>query len=342
MTARYHDLPGAPDEGAGNPGRRLREARTAARLSLDDIALRLRLDRRTVDALERDDYAGLPEPTFVRGYLRNYARLLELPPGPIVEAYDRLGYTPPDLVADISSRPEVRSTDMPMRLVTYAVAGVLVTLGVIWWQSERGPGPISLDRAGEMVAPGPDRVDAVAPAPAATDSPKPSTSPAPGVGTAAIPAQPAPPAGQTPLASRPVAAVAAPARPTDPRSAPASPAVPASTPAPSVPVPAASGPASSTPAPAPPAPSPATPVQGGSDRLVLRLKHDSWVEVYDRGGKRVFFNLAKAGQALSLTGTPPFRVILGYARDAQVEYNGQPFDPAPYTAKDIARFSVGG
>lgn len=45
---------------------------------------------------------------------------------------------------------------------------------------------------------------------------------------------------------------------------------------------------------------------------------------------------------LSLSGTPPFRVILGYARDAQVEYNGALFDHAPFTSRDIARFTVGG
>jgi cytoskeleton protein RodZ len=76
--------------------------------------------------------------------------------------------------------------------------------------------------------------------------------------------------------------------------------------------------------------------------LVLRLKHDSWVEVYDMAGKRLFFNLAKAGQTLALSGTPPFRVILGYARDAEVEYNDAPFDPSPFINKDIARFTVGG
>ena len=86
---------------------------------------------------------------------------------------------------------------------------------------------------------------------------------------------------------------------------------------------------------------PAVP-EGGPNRLVLRFKHDSWVEVYERGGKRLYFNQAKGGQVLSLSGTPPFRVILGYARDAQVEYNGALFDHAPFTSRDIARFTVGG
>ena len=320
MTVRYHDVPGTSEEGPGGPGpgHRLREARAAAKLSLDGVASRLRLDRRTVDALERDDYTDLPEATFVRGYLRGYARLLDLPPGPIVEAYDRLGYTPPDLVPDISSRPQVRSTDMPVRLVTYAVVGVLVALGVIWWQSERGSGPIPLDLAGQTASPAPERADTVTATAVAADPAKPGGPPP--ASQARTPAPAPPPAA--PVAP-PASVAAPPPRTPDPRSTPAPSGTPATAPVPAPPAPAATGPS-------------------GADRLVLRLKHDSWVEVYERGGKRVFSNMARSGQTLSLTGTPPFRVILGYARDAQVEYNGQPFDTAPFTAKDIARFSVGG
>ncbi len=319
MTVHAFDVPGAPEDGSGNPGRRLREARTAAKLTQDDVALRLRLDRRIVDALERDDYRELPEPTFVRGYLRGYARLLGLPPGPIVEAYDRQGHAPPGLVPDIASRPQVRSTDMPVRLVTYAIVAVLVTLGVLWWRFERAPEPVPLDLAGRAAP------TAATPAPSAPVAAETTPPPAPRAEAAAPTA--APPAAAAPVVPPP----AAPGK-SQPTAAPAATQTVAAPPA------AVSGPPA-TGATAPPTTSATT---GGPDRLVLRLKHDSWVEVYERGGKRLYFNQAKAGQVLSLTGTPPFRVILGYARDAQVEYNGAPFDTAPHTSRDIARFSVGG
>lgn len=324
MTVHPFDVPGAPEEDAsGNPGRRLREARTAAKLTQDDVALRLRLDRRIVDALERDDYRDLPEPTFVRGYLRGYARLLGLPPGPIVEAYDRQGHAPPGLVPDIASRPQVRSTDMPVRIVTYAVVGVLVTLGVLWWRFERAPEPVPLDLAGQ--APAPVSLAPPPSAPAATPGPRPEVT---------APATP-PPATTAAVAPTAVAPGKSPVPPG------ATGASTVTTPQP-VGATATVSPAG-TPVPAGPTPPPTTPAAaGGPDRLVLRLKHDSWVEVYERGGKRLYFNQAKAGQVLSLTGTPPFRVILGYAREAQVEYNGAPFDTSPHTSRDIARFSVGG
>ncbi len=345
MTVHPFDVPGAPEEdGAGNPGRRLREARNAGRLSLDDVALRLRLDRRVVDALERDDYRDLPEPTFVRGYLRGYARLLGLPPGPIVEAYDRQGHAPPGLVPDIASRPQVRSTDAPVRLVTYAIVGVLVTLGVLWWRFERAPEPVPLDLAGLTTAP----------ATASAPTSPPALRPEPSVAAPPTPAVPATPATPAPAAAAATARAAD--APATGRPAPAAaPATPAASAAPTVAAAlvsagqAAQPPVAPTVAAAPAGPGQAAQLAvappapaGGPDRLVLRLKHDSWVEVYERGGKRLFFNQAKAGQTLSLSGSPPFRVILGYARDAQVEYNGAPFDTAPHTSRDIARFSVGG
>ena len=313
MTVHPFDIPGAVEDGSESPGRRLREARTAARLSQDDVAVRLRLDRRVVDALERDDHRSLPEPTFVRGYLRSYARLLGLPAGPIVEAYDREGHTPPGLVADLSRRQEVRSSDPPVRLMTYVVVAALVTLGVLWWRYERTPEPVPLDQAGTTPP-----TALVAPAvtgPAAAPPSAPAASPA-------VTGTPPPPAAAVP-------AVAAGTAPTPPAGTGAA--------APATPPGASAASAAAEPLPT----APAVP-EGGPNRLVLRFKHDSWVEVYERGGKRLYFNQAKGGQVLSLSGTPPFRVILGYARDAQVEYNGALFDHAPFTSRDIARFTVGG
>lgn len=117
------------------PGGLLRSARESAGISLRDISAQLHLDERTVDSLERDDFEHLPAPTFVRGYLRGYARLLSVPAGPVMEAYDREGFRPPDLVADISEEPERKATDFPVSLVTWAVGLVLIAMVIVWWNN---------------------------------------------------------------------------------------------------------------------------------------------------------------------------------------------------------------
>ena len=63
---------------APSPGEQLRAARVGYGWSLQDVAANLNLDVDVVRALESGDYAGLPEPAFIRGYLRAYARLMEL------------------------------------------------------------------------------------------------------------------------------------------------------------------------------------------------------------------------------------------------------------------------
>ena len=61
-------------------GQILREAREAQNISLDDVALRLRLMHRQIEAMEADDFRSLGQPVFARGFVRNYARLLGLDP----------------------------------------------------------------------------------------------------------------------------------------------------------------------------------------------------------------------------------------------------------------------
>lgn len=60
------------------PGARLATAREAHGFSLGDVARQLKLSVRQVGALERDDYDAFPSRVFVRGFLRNYAKLLQI------------------------------------------------------------------------------------------------------------------------------------------------------------------------------------------------------------------------------------------------------------------------
>ena len=121
------------------PGQRLREAREAANLTLGEVASRMRLEQGVLESLEHDRYEQLHGATFVRGYLSGYARLLDLPERPILEAYERHGFGPPALVSELGGKPEVHVSDFPVRMVTYVIAGLLVVLVVLWWQSRQPP-----------------------------------------------------------------------------------------------------------------------------------------------------------------------------------------------------------
>src|SRR2546430_5968989 len=103
-------LQGLPPSADG-PGARLRGAREAAGLSLDQVAQQLKLAPRQVKALEDESFGELPGRTFSRGFVRNYARLLHL------DAQDLLAHLP-----DVSQAPALES---PTLHSTAAIMGEL-------------------------------------------------------------------------------------------------------------------------------------------------------------------------------------------------------------------------
>lgn len=71
-----------------SPGNKLREARTARSLSLEDIANVTRIPRSSLEHIEEGRFERLPAPVFVRGFIRNYARAVGLEPAAVVRLYD--------------------------------------------------------------------------------------------------------------------------------------------------------------------------------------------------------------------------------------------------------------
>lgn len=62
------------------PGELLAARRNELRLTLEEVSQRLKLAPRQITALEANDFASLPGMASVRGFIRSYARLLELDP----------------------------------------------------------------------------------------------------------------------------------------------------------------------------------------------------------------------------------------------------------------------
>ena len=85
-------------------GERLRLARERAGLSIDDIAVRTKIQGSLLEAIERDDFEHVPGGLFVRGFLRAYAREVGLEPEAVVADYlDH--YEPEPLASEDTVRP---------------------------------------------------------------------------------------------------------------------------------------------------------------------------------------------------------------------------------------------
>lgn len=126
---------------ARQPGHELAEARARRGTDRAEMAARLHLPERQLHALECDDYQQLPPPAFVRGYLRAYAREVDLDGDDIVGAFDALS----GAVADPEIRPlekSSRASSSRASLVSLVVLIGVVAAGFgVWlWQAQQGGG----------------------------------------------------------------------------------------------------------------------------------------------------------------------------------------------------------
>ncbi len=288
-------------------------------MSIETVAQQLKLAPRQVKALEEGDYTHLPGRTFVRGFVRNYARLLQIDPERV------LGTLPAGAAAPALEAPMLQQTAQTMGelptnehsksgwtrwAIPMTLAAIVAAAAAYEWS--RPPGESRAPSSRDPIA------DVERPAPTAKHE---ATVETPGTML------------QNPLAAR---------SPDSPAAPPAASSAPPSTTS-SNPVASAShAPATA----APPAPTTsATPAAaaGGAiaDQLLMFSFRDySWTEVRDRNGRVLLSRMNSGGTAQSVSGTPPLEIVIGNAADVSVRYKGQPVDLAPYTRRNVARFTL--
>ena len=109
-------------------------ARKAKSLTQQDVSSTLRLSLKQIEALETDNFSALPEAMITRGFIRNYARLLELDAEPLLEIYRaRVPDKSPNALSVQSSLHQVVSNKSNQSWAKYAVASILVLLCLLAW-----------------------------------------------------------------------------------------------------------------------------------------------------------------------------------------------------------------
>ena len=325
-----------------NPGETLRQARESNGRSLAEVALKLNLTVNSLSNLEAGDFDKLPGHTFARGYIRAYAKLLGMDQAVLVQQFDQSTGTDSkgSSVHSLGRIEEpVRVSHTILRIVSLLLLVAVVGGGFVWWQDQT-----SL-RTKDLISLAPEHVE-VEGADGTTqihplDEPEDQAvaeGEAQNATALALPqadsATPAPAETPAPAPVAPTAAAPTAATPVTP--APAVPAAPAVA-APTVTAPVAPSVAAPTAA----APAPAAPAVAGQGQVQLQFTADCWTQVTDGNGKVLLSGLKRKGESVSLNGKPPFSVRLGYARGAQVSYNGQAVNVAPFTSGETARLKLG-
>lgn len=301
-TEQPHDF--QDDSQAAGPGQLLRNAREQLGWTREQVASRIHLRLTLIAAIEADTYDKHTSHTFIRGYLRAYAKLVGIPEETILAAYEKLGLTPPDSIdmQSFSRRSRQQANDSRLKVVTWLVILVLIGLSVAWWwqsTARRSAGDDAL-AATEMSA--------------TVNTPEANVAPAVEV------AQPVLPAASDAVSTQVVVSGATATLPvvaTD-----ASAAVPTD-------VSGAVSTAEST-----------TTEPAKAPQLKMSFTADCWLDVKDANGKTLFSGLKKANDELVLEGPEPLRFIIGAPMAVNLEYQGKSFDMSRYNNGRTARFSL--
>lgn len=119
------------------PGAVLRQARERKGMSVAAVAQSLRLDISVIEALERDEYAKLPGAAYICGYLRGYARLLNMAPEPLITEFQRINgeEAPAQYLKHTSLKEKIDTghSHNGRKAILLGLAAVIV-LAVLWWQ----------------------------------------------------------------------------------------------------------------------------------------------------------------------------------------------------------------
>jgi cytoskeleton protein RodZ len=284
--------------------------REAAGLSLDTVAQQLKLAPRQVKALEENDFTHLPGRTFVRGFIRNYARLVRIDPEPVLAALpDASGAgagtgslaPTPEAMGELPAE-SYRETHWARWLIPLAMVAIVGATAYY-----------------EVLRP---RLEA------ARDAAK---------ATAAVRTPEATPAPSPPVVAPP----AAPASPTDGVTAHTvtlpNPLQPVETPRSEAPSPDRS--------PSKEAATPASGAEGGASTatappIVIDFRGASWVQVKDGTGAIVLSLTGSPGTSQVVAGAPPFDVVIGNIDAVSVTFQGRPVDLSAYAKQNVARMTL--
>ncbi len=286
-------------------GAALAAAREAEGLDTAEVAAQLKMTIRQIEALEAEDWSRLPGPIFVRGFVRNYARLVHLDPESLVPPVNVVATATKTITAPSAGVRFGGSRISRWALIVLsAMALFLLVVALLYNWLRRG-------EEGWLMTPPP-----VSPQASTTSVPAPTPLKAGQAGGAGN----APPSVTSPSVMQPQAA--------NPSSANngtlASMAV--------------QGQQEAKPAATDLHQAAEKPARNVS-MTIEPTSVDAWIQIVDAQGHR-FSKLVRAGTLETFSGDPPFQLVVGNAAYVKLTYNGQIIDLTPYIGEKVARLTL--
>ena len=314
------------------PGKLLQVAREEKKLRPEDVAYEIRLTPSQVLALEEDDYSSMPEETYVRGYLRNYARLVDVPENDILLHFARLTRSSDKNTQPIkiSNDSDIKKRGNGVRWLSLAAIIALILLSALWvlvpydklnLTDETTDVPVVKEKVvtTEEIPVGASTLNLDQQLKSAAEEEKSTQSTIP----SAPPTEPeaadavSPPITQdeeqevlvsTEQVTQAQSDITAPEQTVD--------AAPITQPD-------------------------SNQAATGDAVLQINYSKDSWTDIRDASGKKLLYRTVKKGENITLTGELPMSLFFGFAQGVTVTFNGKEVDVPAYTRGVFARFTVG-
>jgi cytoskeleton protein RodZ len=306
-------------------GEVLQAARVAKQLTQQDISNSLRYSVKQINALEQCEFDLLPDAMITRGFIRSYAKLLEIDAEPLLASYRQSVSSESDKVIAVrSSMRPVQLTKESQPWLKYILASILVLLFLLAWlfYVDYMPKP-----SGEAVEKTSEVIEEAAPA--ATESLPEIALPAAqrmAESDAVVPDLAADPNAAINTATQP-ATVAADVKPLDTvTQSDLKPLAPPVNQQMQVPVTASPVTISS--------------VKPADKTLSMSFTAQTWVSVADKSGKVVYEKMSHSGDLATINAAPPLNLVIGNASGTKLNFGGKDIDLAPNTKDNVARITL--
>jgi cytoskeleton protein RodZ len=298
-------------QGVG-PGDILAGERKKLNIDEKDAAYSLKISIHRLRAIEANNFTEFPSETYIRGYLRNYSRVLNVDEQLVLSAYERAKEAQATLENRdaVLSSADIASHSHKQWWKVYVALLLLVLLWVLsyafWGGSSHDPDKVS-------VIPPHSAVDFVMPEPPLMPA-EPVAVESPPALIAETPALPVDTIADTPETPQPLVV----------SSLTAAELIKSVVAAP------------------PPDLVPMVSLVSEGDTLAFSFENQCWVKVTDADGSVIFAGLQSAGSQLNLSGKAPFRVIVGNVDGTTLVYNGQSVELVTQGDRKALSIQVGG
>ncbi|MFA0405668.1 MULTISPECIES: cytoskeleton protein RodZ [unclassified Vibrio] len=298
-------------------GTLLKNKRESLGLTQKQISDRLKLRVTLIQQIEENQFESDQVATFMRGYIRSYAKYVNLDEKVVLSALHHAGdaqHQEQEMLS-FSRKTKTEKHNSRIMILTWSIFAVIAGISSLWWWQNQQQDTLSQSLANtesseelaveESLAPEFTSLEVIeAEQNEAGASVVEDTEGLAAISDAEDTSDAVTPADETPAQqateTEPTAEVAANAEAVEASTAP----------------------------------------EAVANELVMQFSADCWIQVKDATGKTLSTGIKKAGQSLNLSGTAPYKVILGAPEGVSMTFASEPVDLSGYTSGKVARITL--